>query len=164
MNMIIPTIMMGILALVLSVIAYNKGQHIEGARSTVNMILEVLPLLICAFIVAGMTKVILPHEVLSKWIGNESGLKGIFIGTISGAVALGGPYVSLPFAAGLLRSGAGIGTVVAFVTAWSLWGLGRLPLEIGILGWKFALIRFASVFFFPPIAGLIARAISKIFT
>ncbi len=164
MNMIIPTVVMGILALVLSVIAYNRGQHIEGARSAVNMILEILPLLIFALIVAGMIKVVLPHEVLSKWIGSESGLKGIFIGTISGAVALGGPYVSLPFAAGLLRSGAGIGTVVAFLTAWSLWGFGRLPMEVGILGWKFTLIRFASVFFFPPIAGLIARAISKIFT
>jgi len=69
----------------------------------------------------------------------------------------GGPYVSLPIAAGLLRTGASIGTMVAFLTGWSLWAITRLPLEIGIMGWKFWLIRLACTFFFPPIAGLIAN-------
>jgi len=40
---------------------------------------------------------------------------------------------------------------------WSLWAFSRLPMEVGILGWKFTLIRVASTFFFPPIAGLIAQ-------
>jgi len=47
--------------------------------------------------------------------------------------------------------------MVAFLTGWSLWAVSRLPLEVGILGWKFTLIRIASTFFFPPIAGLIAH-------
>jgi uncharacterized membrane protein YraQ (UPF0718 family) len=63
----------------------------------------------------------------------------------------------MPIAAGLLRTGAGVGTMVAFMTAWSLLGVHRLPMEVGVLGWKFALIRLACVFFFPPIAGLIAN-------
>jgi len=46
---------------------------------------------------------ILPTELLSKWVGVESGLRGIFIGTIAGGLAPGGPYVSLPLVAGLLR-------------------------------------------------------------
>jgi len=47
--------------------------------------------------------------------------------------------------------------MVAFLTGWSLWAVSRLPLEIGIMGWKFWLVRLACVFFFPPIAGLIAN-------
>jgi hypothetical protein len=50
-----------------------------------------------------------------------------------------------------------MGTMVAFLTGWSLWAVGRLPMEVGILGWKFALVRLASTFFFPPIAGWIAQ-------
>jgi len=50
-----------------------------------------------------------------------------------------------------------VGTLVAFLTAWSLWAVARLPMEIGILGWKFTLIRLACTFFFPPIAGFIAQ-------
>jgi hypothetical protein len=47
--------------------------------------------------------------------------------------------------------------MVAFMTGWSLLAVSRLPMEIGIIGWKFTLIRLASTFFFPPIAGMIAN-------
>jgi uncharacterized membrane protein YraQ (UPF0718 family) len=157
--MLIPTIIMGALALILLFVGYNRGQsqHITGLKAALNMTIQILPLLIFAFIAAGMIQVLLPRELISKWVGAESGIKGIFIGTIAGALTPGGPYVSLPLAAGFLRAGAGIGTMVAFLTAWSLWAVARLPMEVGIMGWKFTLIRLASTFFFPPIAGLIAH-------
>ena len=157
--MSVPTIILGILALVLVVIGYHSGDglHTIGLKRALSMTIEILPLLVCAFIVAGMIQVLLPHELLSKWIGAESGMRGILIGTIAGGFAPGGPYVSLPIAAGLLRAGASVGTMVAFITGWSLWAIGRLPMEIGIMGWKFTLIRLSCTFFFPPIAGLIAQ-------
>ena len=157
--MLIPTIIMGVLAIVLIFIAYNKGggEHILGLKSAGSMLLQIAPLLIFAFIIAGMVQVLLPVEMISKWIGTESGLRGILIGTVVGGFAPGGPYVSLPIAAGLLRVGASVGTMVAFLTSWSLWAVSRLPMELGIMGWKFTLIRIACTFFFPPIAGLIAN-------
>lgn len=159
--MLIPTAIMGALAIILLFIGYYKGQgqHISGIRSALNTIVEILPLLVFSFIVAGMVQVLLPRELLSKWVGMESGMRGILIGTVAGGLAPGGPYVSLPIAAGLLRAGAGIGTMVAFLTGWSLWAVSRLPIEVGIMGWKFTLIRIASAFFFPPIAGLIAQTL-----
>jgi uncharacterized membrane protein YraQ (UPF0718 family) len=161
-KMLIPTIIMGALACILLFAGYHKGQgqHITGAKAGLNMALQILPLLIFAFVVAGMVQVLLPHELISKWVGTEAGLRGILIGTVAGALAPGGPYVSLPVAAGLLRSGAGVGTMVAFLTGWSLWAVSRLPMEVGIMGWKFTLIRLASTFFFPPIAGFIAHVFS----
>jgi len=157
--MLIPTIIMGVLAIVLIFIAYNKGggEHILGLKSAGSMLLQIAPLLIFAFIIAGMVQVLLPVEMISKWIGTESGLRGILIGTVVGGFAPGGPYVSLPIAAGLLRVGASVGTMVAFLTSWSLWAVSRLPMELGIMGWKFTLIRIACTFFFPPIAGIIAN-------
>jgi len=160
--MLIPTVIMGIMALTLVIISYHKEQHMTGLRTTFDMIINMLPLIIFAIIVAGMIQALMPKELLSRWIGSESGIKGLLIGTLAGAFAPGGPYVSLPIAAGLMRSGAGIGTMVAFLTGWSLWAVLRLPLDIGILGPKFTLIRFLSVFLFPPIAGLIAQFLAKI--
>ncbi|MFQ5870056.1 MAG: permease, partial [Candidatus Zixiibacteriota bacterium] len=98
-----------------------------------------------------------PEELLSRWVGKESGLRGILIGTLAGGLTPGGPFVSLPVAAGFLRAGASIGTMVAFLTGWSLWAVSRLPMEVGIMGWKFTVVRLATTFFFPPIAGLIAN-------
>ena len=159
--MLIPTIIMGVIAITLFIIAYQKGQgeHITGMKSALNMIIQISPLLFFALIIAGLVQVLLPHELLSKWIGKESGFRGIIIGTIAGGLSPGGPYVSLPIVAGLLRSGASVGTMVAFLTGWSLWAVSRLPMEVGILGWKFTLIRLATTFFFPPIAGWIAQAL-----
>lgn len=157
--MLIPTIIMGGLAIVLLFIGYHKGQgqHISGLKSALNMTVQILPLLVFAFIVAGMVQILLPRELLSKWVGAESGIKGILIGAVAGGLSPGGPYVNLPIVAGLLRSGASVGTMVAFLTGWSLWAVGRLPMEVGILGWKFTLIRIVSTFLFPPIAGLLAQ-------
>ncbi len=157
--MVIPTLILAILALILFGIGYRngEGQHIAGLKLALDMTIQVLPLLFFAFILAGMVQVLLPHELLAKWVGAESGMRGIIIGAIAGGLAPGGPYVSLPIAAGLLRSGASAGTMVAFLTGWSLWAGSRLPMEIGILGWKFTLIRIVSTFFFPPIAGVLAN-------
>jgi uncharacterized membrane protein YraQ (UPF0718 family) len=157
--MLIPTIIMGVLALSLLVVGYSKGeqQHLLGMKTGLKMTLEIFPLLIFAFIVAGMVQILIPHEMVSRWIGSESGMRGILLGALAGAIAPGGPYVSLPLAAAIFRAGAGIGTMVAFLTGWSLWAVGRLPMEVGILGWRLTVIRLVSTIIFPPIAGLIAH-------
>lgn len=160
-SMLIPTAIMGALAITLLLVGYyrGEGQHMVGVKSALTMIVEMLPLLVFAFIVAGMVQVLLPRELLSQWVGVESGVRGIIIGTVAGGLSPGGPFVNLPLAAGLLRAGASVGTMVAFLTGWSLWAVARLPMEVGILGWKFTFIRVASTFFFPPIAGLVAQSL-----
>ena len=91
--------------------------------------------------------------------GPESGLRGILVGSVAEGLCPGGFFVSLPMAAGLLHSGASIGTMVAFMTGWSIWAVSRLPMEVGILGWQFTLIRLVSTALFPLLAGLIAEVI-----
>ena len=157
--MLIPIVIMGILAMILLFVGYNRGQseHIIGLKSAANMMIQILPLLLFAFIVAGMSQVLLPKELVAKWVGAESGMRGIFIGAIAGGLTPGGPYVSLPIVAGFLGAGASVGTMVAFLSGWSLWAISRLPMEVGILGWKFTLIRLVSTLVFPPIAGFLAQ-------
>lgn len=157
--MLMPTIIMAVLAAALLIlgIVRGEGEHLKGMNSAGRMLLDILPLLIFAFIVAGMIQILIPQEMMSRWVGEESGIKGLLIGTVAGGIMPGGPYVSLPVAAGLLKAGASVGTMVAFLTAWSLWAISRLPMEVGIMGWRFTLIRLACTFFFPPLAGLIAQ-------
>lgn len=162
--MLIPTIIMAAIAVVLFWVAANKGGGLQwkGMEFGFRLTLATLPLLFFAFAVAGLVQVLVPKELLAKWVGEGSGWRGILIGTVAGGFAPGGPYVSLPFAAALLRGGAGTGTMVAFVTGWSLWAVSRLPMEIGIMGLRFSLIRLACTFFFPPIAGFLAIHLSRI--
>jgi len=157
-EMLIATLIMAGIALILTgvAVARGDGSHLKGLRHAGNMTLEILPMVIFAFVIAGMIQVLLPPDLVSRWVGMESGLRGITIGTLAGAITPGGPYVSLPVVAGLLKAGASPGTMVAFLTSWSLWAVARLPMEFAILGWRFTLLRLAAVVVFPPIAGWLA--------
>lgn len=162
-NIFWPTVVMLLIALALFIIAalQGEGKQVEGLKSAWTMTWQILPLLLFAFITAGMVQALVPREAIAKWVGDESGMRGILIGTLAGALTPGGPYVSLPIAAGLLKAGAGISTMVAFVAAWSLLSIARLPLEAGILGWRFTWIHLLSVILFAPVAGLIAGLIVR---
>jgi len=160
-GMLVSTIIMAVIAIILIAIGYTKGggEHISGLKSGLVITAQVVPLMLFAFIIAGMAQVLIPPELISRWIGEQSGIKGIFIGCIVGGLTPGGPYVSLPIVAGIYKAGAGIGTTVAFLTAWSLWAVARLPMEIAMLGPRFVMIRLVSVLIFPPLAGIIAHAL-----
>ena len=161
--MLIPTIVMAVLAIALLIIGKVKGdgQHIDGMKFAFKLTYQILPLLFFAMVVAGMASVLIPQELLARWVGAESGMRGIFIGTIAGALTPGGPFVSIPIVAGLFNAGAGAGTVVAFLTSWSIIAVSRLPLEFGILGWRLTVVRLLCSFFFPPIAGLLANVVAR---
>jgi hypothetical protein len=62
--------------------------------------------------------------------------------------------------AGLYEAGAGFGAVVGFISAWCLWSVSRLPVEIALIEPKVALVRYAITFVVPPLAGLIALAVA----
>ena len=158
--MLVPTVIMAALAITLLAIGYFKGggEHLAGLKTAVGMTWQIIPLLVFAFIIAGMVQVLIPRELLNQWVGAESGFRGIIVGSIAGGLSPGGPYVSLPIAAGFLQAGAGVGTMVAYLTGWSLYAVGRLPMEVGILGWKLTVARLLSTLIFPPLAGLIANA------
>jgi len=152
---------MAVLAAVLLYVGYNRGegQHLQGLRAALRMTIPLLPLLAFAMIAAGMVQTLVPSDLVARWVGEESGFRGVLIGTAAGALTPGGPFISFPIAAGFFKAGASIGTTVAFITAWSLIALSRMPIQVGLLGWKLTLVQLASSFFFPPVAGLIAQCI-----
>jgi uncharacterized membrane protein YraQ (UPF0718 family) len=158
-GMVVATCLMLAIAAIMVAAGYFKGggEHITGLKNAFNMTIQILPLLLAAFVVAGMIQVLIPQALIARWVGAESGFRGIVIGTIAGGLSPGGPYVSLPIAAGLLNAGASVGTMVAYLTGWSLWAVARLPMEVGIMGWRFTVIRVISTILLPFIAGLIAE-------
>lgn len=157
--MFVTTLIMLVLAVIFGCIAFvkSKALFLNGINNGFKLFLEIIPMLLFAFLLAGLIRVLIPNELISRWIGRRSGLKGILIGCLIGGIVPGGPYTSFPIVAGLLKTGASVGTVVAFITAWSLWAFARLPIEIGTVGWKMTVVRMVSTFIFPPLAGIIAQ-------
>jgi uncharacterized membrane protein YraQ (UPF0718 family) len=124
--------------------------------------LLVLPTLIGAFLIAGYIRVLVPEGVVQKWIGEESGFKGILVGYLAGTLTFGGPFISFPIAASLYHAGGSVRTVTTYITSWALWGGGIIFYEFSILGPRLFTVRLAASILFPLLAGVIAAFLTKI--
>lgn len=148
------------LALVFTVIAYFKdpGLPLMGVRNGVALIWFVLPRLVAAILLTGMLQVLLPQELISRHFGRQAGLGGIVIASMAGVVTPGGPMVSVPLVVALANSGAGMSVMVAYMTAWSLFGIHRIiAWEAPLLGWRFVVVRSLASFAFPILAGWLVQ-------
>ena len=143
-------------AVVLAAIAWFKDPSLPGlgARNGLAMVWFILPRLVPALLVAGLLQVLVPQETVSRYFGRESGLRAIVIASVAGVLTPGGPMVSVPFMVALANSGAALAPLVAYMTAWSLFGMQRIiSWEAPLMGWHFVAVRVISSLAFPVLAG-----------
>jgi len=156
------TVVMIAAAVIAIVVVHSKSPEAasKGLNATMSLILEITPRMIAAFILAGLFQAIVPQEVIVRWMGHGSGMKGILIGMSLGGITPGGPMTHFPVIASLFKMGVGIGPLVAYLTAWSLFGLQRVIMwEIPFLGPKVVAIRIAVSILFPLFAGWLCEVI-----
>jgi uncharacterized membrane protein YraQ (UPF0718 family) len=147
-------------ALALTAVSWQLGGTslaLEGVVSGGRVLLSVIPLLLAAFLIAGLIRVLVTQEMVTHWLGTESGWRGIGLACLGGALIPGGPYAYYPIAAVLLKSGASLGVLVSFVSAKNLWSLSRLPLEFALLGPQLTAFRFGLTLIVPPLLGFLAE-------
>lgn len=148
------------LALVAMLLAHQRGVLRDGFEQTLKLLLQVAPVLIPAFLLAGMVSVLVSPELLTRWLGAEAGWRGLLIGTAAGALTPGGPFLAFPLLAVLLKSGASIGAVTAYLSSWALLGLHRMLLfEIPLLGPRFVVVRALASIAVPALIGWMAQAL-----
>ncbi len=152
--------MLGFLALLAALAYFRGGSELAagGLRQGGDMLLRFGPVIIVSLLAAGFADKLLPRELVQQWLGEDAGLRGIVIAAGAGMLTPSGPFVSMPMAAVLLRSGASSAAVVAFVAAWALLAIHRfIAWEVPLLGWRFALVRYGVCLALPILAGLGSR-------
>lgn len=119
-------------------------------------------LIALSFMAAGLAEALVPRALIQQTLGAEAGVRGLAMAAVAGALTPSGPFIALPLAASLARTGAGGGAVVAYVTGWSLLAVHRLlAWELPLLGPRLALTRWAICLVVPVLAGLVARALTR---
>lgn len=122
--------------------------------------LVVLPKVAAGVLVAAFLAILLPKEVVARWIGARSGVKGLAVATLAGAIIPGGPMTIFPIATALYLSGADRGSTIAFITAWLTIGINRAVVwELSFFGPEFVILRTLISLPVPILCGLAARAL-----
>ena len=103
---------------------------------------------------AGLMQVLVSQEFVGYYFGRQSGFRGLVIAEVAGVLTPGGPMVTVPLLVALAKSGAAMPSLVAYMTAWSLFGLQRIiAWEAPLMGWRFVSVRVLASLALPLIAG-----------
>jgi len=137
----------------------NKQKTKQAVKIAVKMFMNILPTILVIVVLVGLLLGFVPHAVISKFMGNQSGIVGIFVSALLGAILYIPSIVSFPLAASFLKAGASVTAVAIFITTLTMIGFVTLPLEIKELGKKIALLRNGISLFLAILIGLIIGAI-----
>jgi len=139
--------------------AKDKDKAIKSLKMAEKSFIRMLPMVFVIIIIIGLLLGFVPSEQISKFVGEQSGMKGILLVGVAGAVLHIPALLSFPLAASLLEEGASVSAVAAFITTLTMIGTITLPLEIKELGKKMAILRNGISFVIAIIIALIMGVI-----
>lgn len=135
-------IIYGILAVCLILSLWKSRQKTAKAfLVAAKAFLKNAPSLLTILGIVGLILGILTPETISKLIGAEAGFMATIIAAVLGAITFIPSLIAFPLAGSLLRSGATIMTISAFITTLVMVGLITAPMEIKSLGKRFTVMR-----------------------
>ena len=143
----------------------GQARFLEILTDDLGLFGVMLPNVLAGCFIGAFVTLLLPRDKVAHWVGADSGIGGILIATIAGAIMPGGPFTIYPVAGAFLAAGADAGAACAFVIAWTLIGYTRaIVWELPFFGLDFVAWRVMFSLPLPILAGLMARMIWKLAT
>lgn len=145
-----------VLMIVLGIAALVRGKDVFrlGLTRGTEQLFKLLPRMFFALVAAGFIAILIPTELIGRFLGEAAGFKAIVIGSLTGMIVPAGPAISFSIAAVLATEGASTPALVSFITSWSVFALHRVFIfEIPLLGFSFTRLRMLSGLILPLIAG-----------
>ncbi len=127
-------------ALYLYLIMYKPDIAKKGFITSLHTFFELIPVIFSALLIAQAITLLLPDELIIKWFGQESGIRGIVTGGLLAGLLQGGPYAVYPILQSLLQKGAHISIIVTMLIGYGAIGLSRIVYDF--------------IFFEPQLVGL----------
>lgn len=120
----------------------------KGLKKAWKSFLNVFPAFAGVLALTGLVLTLLSPDLISRLIGQNTGLLGMLVTSLIGAITLIPGFIAFPLAASLLEKGAGITQIAVFVSTLMMVGIVTAPLEIEYFGKKETLLRNAFSFLF----------------
>lgn len=130
-----------LILLTIIITIFNKEIGVKSfkiAFTSFKQMIEVVPPIM---VMLGLMDVWIPRETMMKYMGDNSGIRGIFISILIGSIAAGPMYAAFPFAKVLLNKKVKFSNIIIFMNAWCVMKISTLIFEFSSLGYKFTLAR-----------------------
>lgn len=141
-KMIRDWILLGAILIIAVILLSIFPDRNEAVINTVwDYLMEMVLILPAVMILLGLFAVWVSNEMIIKYLGKTSGVRGIFLAIILGALPTGPLYIAFPMAAVLLKKGAKISNIIVFLSAWACIKIPQEMVELQFLGLQFLLLR-----------------------
>ena len=149
------------LSVVLSALSFilDREKTLAGFKKGWKMFRNVLFPFLGILILVSVLLYFIPPNVISQYLGANSGVIGFSIAALVGSITLIPGFISYPIAAGLIQQGASYAVVATFMTTLMMVGVVTLPLEIRYFGKKVAITRNIMNFVAAVVIGLVVGLI-----
>lgn len=149
---------------VLAAVTWRRGPpaFTAAVRGGTKDFINIVPRIALGVVGSGYIAAIIPSEIITGWLGPDSGWLGVATAVVAGAATPGGPVVGFSIGAVALKSGGGAPQVIAYVIAWALFAFQRMILwEIPFMPERFVWFRAAVSLPFPFLAAALAMALGR---
>ena len=137
----------------------SREKAIKSLKVAGKSFFKIFPMIIVIILAIGLLMGFVPPNQISNFLGEQSGILGVLLIGVFGALMYIPSLLAFPLAASFLEGGASITAVAAFIITLTMVGTLTLPLEIRELGKGMALLRNGLSFSIAIIIALIMGAI-----
>lgn len=137
----------------------DRKKSVLSLERAWKMFINVLPQFVPILMLVGLLLAVITPNTIQHVIGTDSGLLGMLIISLLGAVTLVPVLIAFPVAAELLNNGAGITQIAVFISTLTMVGFVTLPIEINYLGKKAALLRNVLAYLLAFVTAFIIEAV-----
>ena len=138
---------------------FDADKTRQGVRKGVKIFKGLFSPFVNIMILASFILVVVPPEMIERYLGGESGFIGIALSAIIGSITLIPAFIVYPIASELLERGASYMVIATFITTLLMVGVVTYPLESKYFGKKVALVRNVLNFFAAILIGLLIGVI-----
>ena len=129
-------------AFVVLVVLFRRDKGSKAAHISWEYFKEMAVILPAVLVIMGLVTVWVEKDLIIRYLGEGSGMKGIVLSFFLGSIPMGPLYIAFPLAFVLLKKGARVANMVVFLSAWACIKLPIEIVEFQFMGWRFALTRY----------------------
>ncbi|ADL12211.1 hypothetical protein [Acetohalobium arabaticum] len=128
---------------VLIIILFIKDREktVTGVKKGIKKLIKNLPAFLNMMILVAISLYFVSDEVLVAYLGQDSGISGLFLASFLGSITLMPGFIAFPLSGLLLEKGVSYTVIALFTTTLMMVGVLTYPVEKEFFGRKVTIIR-----------------------